>query len=156
MEGNLLRALFEWIVLSVTVWTISTTIARARVFRPLRALVKARSDFFGEGVSCQYCISHWVAFALTLVYRPELLPAAHWPVWAAPWLPWLAPVAEYFISAFAVIGLSALIARNLGKTPPDGIHPDQKEWAQIRAEAVRLAPEVQPVLTLAEKKVKAA
>ncbi|MGE5487600.1 MAG: hypothetical protein ACM3ZB_07250 [bacterium] len=153
MEGNLLRALFEWVVLSVTVWTISTTIARARVFRPIRALVKARSDFFGEGVSCQYCISHWVAFALTLVYRPELLPAAHWPV---PVAPWLVQVVDYFISAFAVIGLAALIARNLGKTPPDGIHPDQKEWDQIRAEAVRLAPEVQPVLTLAEKKVKTA
>lgn len=153
MEGNLVHALFEWVVLSVTVWTVSTTIARARVFRPLRRWVKAHSDFFGEGVSCQYCISHWVAFALTLVYRPELLPAAHWPAFAAPWL---LPVIDYFASAFALIGLSALIARTLGKTPPEGVHPDQKEWDEIRAEVVRLAPEVQPLIAVAEKNVKAA
>ncbi len=152
MEGTLVHALFEWIVLSVIVWTVSTTIARARVFRPLRAWVKGRSDFFGEGVSCQYCISHWVAFALTLVYRPHLLEPAYRPAS----LPWLLPVLDYLVSAFAVIGLGALIARNLGKTPPDGVHPDQKEWGRIREEVVRLAPEMQPVIAMAESNIKEA
>ncbi len=152
MQGGIVQAIFEWIVLSVIVWTVSTTISRARVFRPLRSWVKGRSDFFGEGVSCQYCISHWVAFTLILIYRPHILPPAQWP--AA--LPWLLPVVDYCVSAFAVIGLGALIARTLARTPPDGIHPDQKEWEQIRAEVLRVAPEIQPLIEVAENKVKAA
>ncbi len=149
VNRDLLHLLTEWLVLSVVVWAVSTTIARARVLRPLRLWVKRRSDYLGEGLSCQYCVSHWVAFLVTLLFQPRLLPAAVWPASQ----PWLLPLADYFASAFAIIGLSALIARNLGKTPPDGIHPDQKEWTQVREEVLNIAPEMEPVLQIAEEKL---
>lgn len=116
---TVVQVLFEWVVLSVIVWSVSTTFARARVLRAVRNWVRRRSDFFGEGVTCQYCVSHWVAFAVTLIHRPRVLPPAEWPQVA-----WLLPVLDYFTSAFAVIGLGALIARTIAKTPPDGVHPD--------------------------------
>jgi hypothetical protein len=150
VERDYLHLLIEWIVLSVVVWAASTSIARARVLRPLRAWVKRRSDYLAEGVSCQYCVSHWVAFAATLLFRPQLLPAASWPAS----LPWLLPIADFFACAFALIGLAALIARNLGKTPPDGIHPDQKEWSRLREEVLHIAPEMEPVIQIAEENIK--
>lgn len=113
------QAIFEWLVLSVVVWSVSTTLSRARMLRAARGWVRRRSEFFGEGVTCQYCVSHWVAFVLTLLYRPRILPPAQWLETA-----WLVAVVDYLVSAFAVIGLAALLARSLGKTPPDGIHPD--------------------------------
>lgn len=113
------QVLFEWVVLSIVVWSISTTLSRARVLRPLRNWIRRRNDFLGEGITCQYCVSHWVAFAVTLIHRPQVLPPAEWPQTA-----WLLPVLDYFTSAFAVIGLGALIARTIAQTPPNGIHPD--------------------------------
>jgi hypothetical protein len=104
--------------LSLADWLIATTIARARVFRPFRSWVLRRSAYFGEGVSCQYCISHWVGFALAAIYRPRFI--------ASPW-----PVLDVIVSAFMVIGLGALIARNWGKTPPDGVHPDCKAYQSL-------------------------
>jgi hypothetical protein len=150
MDTDLTRALVQWIVLSIVVWVVSTTMARARILRSFRCWMKKRNDFLGEGVSCQYCLSHWVGLAVTLLYRPALIgPASIHPHWN-----WLAAIADYLVSAFAVIGLAALIARNLGKTPPDGIHPDIKEWTRVREEVIAIAPEVQPLIELAEQKTR--
>lgn len=132
------RVVFEWIVLSVVVWTVSTTFARARMLRGLRDWVRRRSDFLGEGVTCQYCVSHWVAFLVTLIYRPRLLSPAQWPEIA-----WLLPIVDYFASAFAVIGLGALIARSIAKTPPEGIHPDLA--AERTAQAPPATAKVVPI-----------
>jgi hypothetical protein len=100
-------------ILAVADWLIATTIARARVFRPLRTAVLRRSAYLGEGISCQFCISHWVGFALTGIYRPRFIQS--------DWL-WI----DLIVSAFMIIGVGALIARNLGKTPSNGVHPDCK------------------------------
>jgi hypothetical protein len=112
---DLAVALYTWVSLAVIVWIVATTIARARVFRPLRKAVKRRSDYLGEGISCQYCISHWIGFLTVLVVRPHFLPFDA-----------MGGFYGYFTThSFAVIGLAALIARTIGKTPPDGVpHPD--------------------------------
>lgn len=112
------RNLYMLTSLALADWLIATTIARARVFRPLRTWVKVRSDYLGEGISCQYCISHWVGFFLAAIYRPRFVES--------PW-----PLLDTIISAFIVIGLGALIARTLGKTPPDGVHPDCKAYREV-------------------------
>lgn len=110
----MIENLYEIGLLSAAVWLISTTIARARAFRPLRRAVKARSDYFGEGISCQYCISHWVGFVLCAVYQPRFL-VSRWPA------------VDLAVSAFVVVAVGALIARTIGKTPPDGVlHPDER------------------------------
>jgi hypothetical protein len=130
---HLLNNVYSWVVLSVIVWVVSTTLTRARVFRPFRRWVKQRSDYFGEGVSCQYCLSHWVGFIVTLLYKPWFI------VFDTD-----SAVLNFFGHAFAVIGLAALIARTIGKTPPDGVlHPDEQAE---REAAVRDAMRIQAFL----------
>ena len=49
--------------------SISFTFAESRLFRGLRAWLKARSLFLGELVECGYCVGHWSAMLLTAIYR---------------------------------------------------------------------------------------
>jgi len=106
---------FTWVYLSVIVWVMSTGLARARVFRPFRKWVKSKSDYFGEGVSCQFCLSHWIGFLVVGVLRPHFLTLGAAQGFYGYFLP----------HSFALIGLAAIIARTVGKTPPDGVpHPD--------------------------------
>ncbi len=107
----MIQNIYTLVLLAIADWLIATTISRARVFRPLRAAVKRRSDYLGEGISCQYCISHWVGFILAAIYQPRLLISGFWLV-------------DVAVSAFIIIGLGALIARNLGHSADTGIHPD--------------------------------
>ncbi len=55
-----------WKVLSVSlvVMGLSHTIARERLFAPLRRALGGRETWLGYLVSCPYCVSHWVAFLL--------------------------------------------------------------------------------------------
>lgn len=115
---NLPYAIYTWTVLAVIVWIVSTGLARARAFRPFRRWVKSKSDYFGEGVSCQFCLSHWVGFLVVGVSNPHFLPGEL----TTGFLP------HFFGHSFAVIGLAALIARTIGQTPPNGVpHPDEVE-----------------------------
>src|SRR4051812_31519724 len=43
---------------------LSHTIARERLFEPLRRRLGGRSTWVGYLVSCPYCVSHWIAFVL--------------------------------------------------------------------------------------------
>lgn len=52
----------------LTTWVLSTTIARSRACDPLRTWVARRSTFLYEGISCQYCLSHWIAVAILASY----------------------------------------------------------------------------------------
>jgi len=118
-----LTNIYQMTTLALATWVISTTITRARVFRPLRRLVKRHSDYLGEGISCQYCLSHWVGFILAAIYRPRFLNSGIYLV-------------DIIVSAFVIIALNALIARTIGKTPPDGVlHPNEK--AEREADSFR-------------------
>lgn len=118
---------YQWVYLSVIVWIVSTSLARARAFRPFRQWVRSKSAYFGEGVSCQFCISHWVGFILTLLVRPTFLTLGKS----------VGFYGSFLTHSFALIGLAALIARTIGKTPPNGVpHPDQvleEDLAMIQA-----------------------
>ena len=118
---NIPLAVYQWIVLAVIVWIVSTGLARARAFRPFRRWVKSKSDYFGEGVSCQFCISHWIGFLAVGVSNPHFLPFdSTWGFYT-----------PFFGHSFAVIGLANLVARTLGQTPPNGVpHPDELEEVQ--------------------------
>lgn len=130
MNGAIIDNLYTAGMLAVADWLISTTMSRARVFRPLRAAAKRRNDYIGEGLSCQFCISHWAGFILAAIYQPRLLMSGLW-------------LLDVAVSAFIVIGLGALIARTIGKTPPDGVHPDVdagclKETTEKRTERLAM------------------
>ena len=83
----------EVIWLSVVTAAISTTITETRLFLPLRKWIRLKSDFFGDLISCGYCLGFWIAFGLVAVYQPRLFY-----VW------WLL---DYFVTALAIAWLSA-------------------------------------------------
>lgn len=68
-----------WKVLSVSlvVMGVSHTIARERLFAPLRRVLGGHDAWLGYLVSCPYCVSHWVAFVLvplTGTYPIDVVP----------------------------------------------------------------------------------
>lgn len=64
--------------LSLVVMGVSHTIARERLFGPLRRALGGHDTWWGYLVSCPYCVSHWVAFVLvplTGTYPIDVVPA---------------------------------------------------------------------------------
>ncbi|MCI5224479.1 MAG: DUF1360 domain-containing protein [Candidatus Electrothrix sp. AR4] len=80
------------ILLSLVTASISFTVSEAKLFKPFRAWMKAKNAFMGELVSCGYCLGHWVAMALVLIYQVNLFSA--WP-----------PL-DYFLTALVIAWLS--------------------------------------------------
>jgi hypothetical protein len=56
--------LFQLFAVSAVVMGISQTIAKERIFAPLRERLGGKETFCGYLVSCPYCASHYVAFVL--------------------------------------------------------------------------------------------
>jgi hypothetical protein len=79
--------------LSLVTATVSFTVTEMKLFAPVREWAKARNSGLGELLSCGYCFGHWVAFAVTAVYRPRLF-VFWWP-------------ADYFLTALVIAWLSA-------------------------------------------------
>ena len=65
--------------LSAVTASISFAVSETKLFRPLREWVKGQSEFFGDLLSCGYCLGHWVAFALVVICRPTLFEI-WWPL----------------------------------------------------------------------------
>lgn len=82
------------IILSFVTASVSFTIAETKLFLPARNWVKTKNSFLGELISCGYCFGHWVAFALTAMYKPRLLES---------W--WLL---DYILTAFVIAWLAAV------------------------------------------------
>jgi hypothetical protein len=55
---------FQLFAVSAVVMGVSQTIAKERIFAPLRERLGGKDTFFGYLVSCPYCVSHYAAFAL--------------------------------------------------------------------------------------------
>lgn len=88
MTEKLLILLF----LALTNATITLTLNRASIFDRPRDWLSKKSDFLGKLLGCPYCLSHWVAFVLVGIYRPQVL-AAHWAV-------------NFLAASFAVVTLT--------------------------------------------------
>ncbi len=73
--------------------SLSFTVTETKIFSPLREWIKKHNTFWGELLSCGYCFGHWVAFALVVLYRPNIFD-----FW------WLL---DYFLTALVIAWLSA-------------------------------------------------
>ena len=65
------------LAVSLVVMGLSHTVARERIFAPLRARLGGTGTWLGYLVSCSYCVSHWVAFIvvpLTGAYAVDVVP----------------------------------------------------------------------------------
>lgn len=91
-----INGLLEVIILSLATAVIAVTITKAGVFEWLRVWVFDRNEFLGELFHCSYCMSHWVAFAMVLIYRPVIIPRYS--------------IIDFFVSAFVMVAFSSIIA----------------------------------------------
>ena len=73
---------------------ISMTVTMSSLFESFREYLKRKSKLIGTLVTCPYCCSHWVAFGLVAYFQPR-------PVQTS------ILVADLFLSAFAVVALTA-------------------------------------------------
>ncbi len=58
----------QLIIISLAVASISFTISKSSIFKPVRLFICKHSSFLGELFSCPYCISHWVSFGFCIFY----------------------------------------------------------------------------------------
>ena len=83
----------EVIFLSFVTASISFTVSETKLFKPLREWVKTKNPFFGELLFCGYCLGHWVALELVIIFQPKLFES---------W--WLL---DYFLTALVIAWLGA-------------------------------------------------
>lgn len=81
---------------------LAQTIAKERIFAPLRERLGGKETWLGYLVSCPYCASHWLAFALVP------LTGAYY-VEVAIGTPVVAGVARWFLSSILVVVIAAFL-----------------------------------------------
>ncbi len=111
------RVVFELLIAALVVWRVSTTIAIAKIFEPLRnaldpgprrSAIRSRTTgvraWFHELVCCQFCISHYIALIYLQFWYIDLVRTN-------------SPVVNFVITWMAVVGLSSIIARAYQRPP---------------------------------------
>jgi len=96
------RGPLHLLAVSAVVMGMAQTIAKERIFAPLRERLGGKDTWFGYLASCPYCASHWLAFALV-----PLTDAYY--VQATPRLGPLAPIATWFLSSILVVVVAAFL-----------------------------------------------
>jgi len=90
----------QLLAVSLVVMGLSHTIARERIFAPLRRRLGGHDTWLGYLVSCPYCVSHWVAFIvvpLTGTYPLKVIPS-----WGA-----VSSLLTWFLSSVLVAVIAA-------------------------------------------------
>lgn len=73
--------LITGLMLALSIGSVAYTISSSKVSMPLRLAITKRAvrtkskrlRWLADLLSCPYCVSHWLAFAATIVYRPWLV-----------------------------------------------------------------------------------
>jgi hypothetical protein len=100
MNGR--TSLFQLIAVSAVVMGMAQTLTKEKIFEPLRDRLGNKETWFGYLVSCPYCASHYLAFALvplTGTYAIEV--AVDWGL-ASRLLSW-------FLSSYLVVVIAAFL-----------------------------------------------
>jgi hypothetical protein len=100
-----MHPLLRLLLVSAVVMGLSHTIAKEKMFEPLRRAGGGMSTWIGYLISCPYCASHWLAFVLvplTGTYLIRVQP--RWPVfsWILDWF--LSSVLVTVVAAFLRVG----------------------------------------------------
>ncbi|HSI21265.1 MAG TPA: DUF1360 domain-containing protein [Verrucomicrobiae bacterium] len=94
--------------LALAVSALAVTVSKGKVFIPFREKVAKWSSWWGELITCPYCLSHWLALVLVLIYQPR-------PVQSNIYL------LDLLVSTMVVVAISAfsagLILRAFGPAP---------------------------------------
>jgi uncharacterized membrane protein len=90
----------QLLAVSLIVMGLSHTIARERIFEPLRLRLGGKETWLGYMVSCPYCVSHWIALALVPI-------TGTMPVHVVPGLGPFAGPLRWLLSSILVAVLAA-------------------------------------------------
>jgi hypothetical protein len=95
-------AWFQLLAVSAVVMGLSHTIARERLFAPLRERLGGKETWVGYLVSCPYCVSHWLAFLLVPLTGTAYVRVA--PAWG-----FASQVLSWFLSSILVTVIAAFL-----------------------------------------------
>jgi hypothetical protein len=118
--------LFQLLAVSAVVMGVSQTIARERIFAPLRERLGGKETWFGYLVSCPYCVSHYVAFVLvplTGTYGIQVVVGG-WAGWVLKWFLsslLVAAIAAFFRVLFWFVDESQGLVRRRQRTEEEEI-----------------------------------
>lgn len=87
------KGAFDAVLLSFAAASVSFAITEASLFARLRQRLLEHSRVAGKLASCGYCLGHWAALILTVVYRPRLFNF-FWPL-------------DYALTAFVIAWFAA-------------------------------------------------
>jgi hypothetical protein len=90
------------LVVSAVVMGMAQTIARERIFLPLRERLGGKETWLGYLVSCPYCLSHYLAFALVPLTGAYYVKVA--PDWGLA-----SRALEWFLSSLLVVTVAAFL-----------------------------------------------
>lgn len=90
------------LAVSLVVMGLSHTVARERIFAPLRERLGGRDTWLGYLVSCPYCVSHWVAFLVVPL-------TGTYPVGVAPRWGVVSQILSWFLSSVLVAVVAAFL-----------------------------------------------
>ena len=93
---------FQLFAVSTVVMCLSHTIAKERMFLPLRKRLGGMDTWRGYLVSCPYCLSHWLAFAIVPLTGTFFIEVP-WDWGAGAW------VASWILSSILVVALAAFL-----------------------------------------------
>ena len=129
----------QLLAVSLVVMGLSHTIARERIFAPLRRRLGGSDTWLGYLVSCPYCVSHWVAFIvvpLTGTYPLKVVPRWGAVSWVLTWL--LSSVLIAVIAAFfRVVFYFVDETQGLVKRQQRSVEEEIKKVAEETKKAVR-------------------
>src|SRR5690349_3439948 len=97
--------MYQLLTVSLVVMGLAHTIARERLFAPLRDRLGNHDTWPGYFVTCPYCLSHWLAFAIVPVTRTYAIDVPYdWGTvgWIIRWF--LSSVLVAVVAAFFRIG----------------------------------------------------
>lgn len=61
------------VMLSLAVSSISVTITKTLMFKPIRNYIEQKSKRLGTLFHCPYCLSHWVTLFFFIFYAPKVI-----------------------------------------------------------------------------------
>lgn len=95
-------SLFQIFAVSAVVMGMSHTIAKEKVFAWLRERLGGKQTYVGYLVSCPYCNSHWIAFALVPLTGTWVVDVA--PEWGV-----LSTIMRWFFSSIFITVAAAFL-----------------------------------------------
>jgi hypothetical protein len=81
---------------------LSHTIARERIFAPLRTRLGGKDTWLGYLVSCPYCVSHWIALVLVPI-------TGTYPIDVVPRWPYVSGILRWLLATVLVAVLGAFL-----------------------------------------------